>query len=442
MFQDEHFSSAHWRTPSKGISNLYHEETTASDEMPLSFQSSNESNRLLCFCKNPQKEAEGTKDMHISYLVMTQTNMPFFQKSKFAVRRRFSDFIYLYETLSMEFPTCCIPPLPDKHRMKYIKGDRFSTEFTMKRANSLERFLQRLSMHPKLHQSPHLCQFLESQDWNSYVRNIILYDKTHHVKIKSVFEGFSDAFLNAFTKLNNPNIIFIDMKDKIDKLDYGLGHIEKLISKMIKQKMELESDYRAMAFLFKQLAVLEPSLSRELTMFSEAIENTETNLKILREYMDCVYLTFIHDLISYANTQKQLLKQRDQKQMDIEGLTEYLMKIKLEKEQIIQGTGFLYLREKVESLTGIDHEQAKQDRLKKLEEKNERLEKEIEISKLESRAFDEETIHENSIFDKIKIKEIGESFETFANENINFYKQIMEIWEKIIPELELAKQKK
>ncbi|EMR11712.1 hypothetical protein PNEG_00146 [Pneumocystis murina B123] len=367
--------------------------------------------------------------------------MSFTQKPKSAVRRRFSDFIYLYETLTVEFPTCCIPPLPDKHRIKYIKGDRFSTEFTMKRANSLERFLQRLSMHPVLQKSLHLSHFFESQDWSSYVHNVILHDKTHYINIGGVFEGLSDAFLNSFTKINNPNMLFIDMKEKIDKLDYGLVHIEKLISKMIKQKIDLEMDYSGMAFLFKQLAVLEPSLSRELTMFSEVIENTETNLKILREYIDSVYLTFIHDLISYTNTQKQLLKQRDQKQMDIEGLTEYLMKVDLEKERVIQSSGLLYLREKVENLTGIDHEQAKQDRLKKLEKKKDKLQKEIEISKIAGDTFDEETIRENNIFDKIKTKEIQESFSTFANENINFYKQVIENWTKIIPELEHAKQK-
>lgn len=122
--------------------------------------------------------------------------------------------------------------------------------------------------------------------------------------------------------------------------------------------------------------------------------------------------------------QKQLLKQRDQKQMDIEGLSGYLLKINAEKEHVIQGSGLLYFREKVESLTGIDHEHAKQERLKKLEAKNEEIKKEIEISKQASQAFDEETIRESEIFDKIKAKEIEENFGTFSNENLNFYKQV------------------
>lgn len=294
MFQDEQFSS-NWENPSQETPISCAKEQNDSDLMSPS-ELSKEPNQLLCFCRSPQKEAEGTKDMHISYLVITQSNTSFVQKPMSAIRRRFSDFIYLYETLRIEFPTCCIPPLPDRHRMslffwdenrninfliEYIKGDRFSTEFAMKRANSLERFLQRVSLHPVLQKSVHLSHFFESQDWSSYAHNVIMQDKTHYISIGGVFEGLSDAFLNSFTKINNPNMLFIDMEERIDKLDCGLVHMEKLISKMIRQKIDLEMDYNGMAFLFKQLAVLEPSLSRELTMFSEVIENTETHLKTL-----------------------------------------------------------------------------------------------------------------------------------------------------------------
>ncbi|KAG4303949.1 hypothetical protein PORY_002602 [Pneumocystis oryctolagi] len=444
MYQDEHFLSPCWEASSYEASVASSEEPSAplsslpANVATFSHSSNKEPTQLLCFCKSPRKEALETKDMHISYL----TNMPMFQNTKSAVRRRFTDFVFLYETLSSEFPMCCVPPLPDKHRLKYIKGDRFNTEFTTKRAKSLEIFLQRLAMHPQLRQSHHLCQFLESQDWHAYVRSVVLHHKINNIHVGNVLEGLSDVFLNAFTKLDKPNQLFIDMKEKIDKLDNNLTHIEKLVSKMVRNEVDLESNYNRMALLFKQLSILEPSLSQELIMFSEAIENTEANIRTLRKHTDYVYLTSLHDLISYASMQKQLLKQRDQKQMDIEGLSSYLLKINLEKQQVIQSSGLLYFREKIESLTGIDHEKAKQDRLKKLDEKNEEIKKEIEISKQASQAFDEETIQENKIFNKIKEKEIKENFSTFVKENIRFYKQILENWEKIVPQLELSQQKK
>lgn len=32
-----------------------------------------------------------------------------------------------------DFPACVVPPLPDKHRMEYVVGDRFSPEFIERR---------------------------------------------------------------------------------------------------------------------------------------------------------------------------------------------------------------------------------------------------------------------------------------------------------------------
>jgi len=96
---------------------------------------------------DPQTEAEGTKDAYVSYLVTTdvnlsvccvfflfagvpwnsgtltcmsralQTDFPTFMKPHVTVKRRFTDFVYLWTMLSREFPACAVPPLPEKHKM-------------------------------------------------------------------------------------------------------------------------------------------------------------------------------------------------------------------------------------------------------------------------------------------------------------------------------------
>jgi sorting nexin-4 len=33
------------------------------------------------------------------------------------VRRRYQDFVWLHTTLSLEYPACIVPPLPEKHRL-------------------------------------------------------------------------------------------------------------------------------------------------------------------------------------------------------------------------------------------------------------------------------------------------------------------------------------
>ena len=99
---------------------------------------------------SPQKEAEGTKDVYISYLITTETTLPTFQARNSRVRRRFTDFLHLHDSLLRDFPAVAVPPLPAKHKMEYIKGDRFSPEFTARRCASLNRFLFRISLHPLL----------------------------------------------------------------------------------------------------------------------------------------------------------------------------------------------------------------------------------------------------------------------------------------------------
>lgn len=75
------------------------------------------SSTLSCHVSDPQKELEGTQNQYITYLVTTESDFPAFQSPEFRVRRRFSDFVYLYNVIVRDYPACAVPPLPDKQRM-------------------------------------------------------------------------------------------------------------------------------------------------------------------------------------------------------------------------------------------------------------------------------------------------------------------------------------
>lgn len=111
------------------------------------------------------KELEGTKDSFVSYVVLGETDMAHFARKQFSTRRRFHDFVFLHDHLGKDFPACVIPPLPGKHRLEYITGDRFSLEFVEKRRADLNRFLQRMARHPVLARAKLLQAFLESTEW-------------------------------------------------------------------------------------------------------------------------------------------------------------------------------------------------------------------------------------------------------------------------------------
>jgi sorting nexin-4 len=117
----------------------------------------NEDQKLTIFpnkvirVQDPIKHGEGSQAF-VSYLI----------SSDFQVRRRFQDFILLYKFLHEAYPASIIPPLPGKAHLTYISGDRFSSEFLERRTVGLQTFIDRVSRHPILGNSPEFEKFLSA----------------------------------------------------------------------------------------------------------------------------------------------------------------------------------------------------------------------------------------------------------------------------------------
>jgi len=117
---------------------------------------------------DPQKIGEGISSF-VCFKVTTRTNLPFFRKHNLSVNRRFSDFLGLRDKLAEKHVHLghIVPPAPEKDAVgtaKVIMSKEelsSSSEFLEKRAASLERFLNRVSMHPILQSDPDFREFLE-----------------------------------------------------------------------------------------------------------------------------------------------------------------------------------------------------------------------------------------------------------------------------------------
>ena len=97
----------------------------------------------------PEKREGGIfSKSYISYLIQTE---PF----KFRTRKRYSDFLWLRNTLSLIYSQCVIPPLCKKN---YV--DRFSEALINKRMRSMEKFIEGLLVHPLIKNSEVLYDFL------------------------------------------------------------------------------------------------------------------------------------------------------------------------------------------------------------------------------------------------------------------------------------------
>ncbi|MCJ1283791.1 intercellular trafficking and secretion [Xylographa opegraphella] len=399
--------------------------------------------RLECHVDTPLKENDGTKDAYVSYLVSTETDFKSFQKSSFSVRRRFTDFVFLYKTLSKEYPASAVPPLPDKHKMEYVRGDRFGPDFTQRRAHSLHRFLKRLTLHPTLRRAVLLSIFLESPEWNAHMRLRPSRGSSVSEGGGSVFDNFTDTFVNAFSKVHKPDKRFIEVREKADKLDEDLGHVEKIVARVARRENDLEADYNDLSTQFMKLAILESGVEVPVHAFAQGVEATAKGLGGLKEHTDQNYLGSLRDMEAYITAIKSLLKTREQKQLDFEGLTEYLTKAVSDRDTLASShsssslsspTGFI--RSKIEDVRGVDHEQSRRERVRKLELQIQRLTNEVEEARKTTEMFDEEVVKEVADFERIKALEFRDTLGGLAGKHVEFYEGVVETWERYIRETE------
>ncbi|CCA75360.1 related to vacuolar protein sorting-associated protein vps5 [Serendipita indica DSM 11827] len=108
---------------------------------------------------DPQKIGDPIS-AHIVYTVTTKTNNPNYKKSQFSVLRRYSDFVWLYDTLCANNPGVIVPPIPEKNSL-----GRFQDAFVQARRLALNKCIQKTANHPGLCHDKDLQLFLESDNF-------------------------------------------------------------------------------------------------------------------------------------------------------------------------------------------------------------------------------------------------------------------------------------
>ncbi|KAF9015618.1 lipid binding protein [Cyathus striatus] len=393
---------------------------------------------LITSVKDPVKELAETKDAYVSYLVYAKTNLPIFSTPNPSSRRRFQDFVFLREHLVRDFPACVVPALPDKHRLEYITGDRFSPEFMERRRLDLHRFLQRLSRHPTLQRSTLLRAFLNRP--NGLVTFIKALDVTYSHSsfnlacsyastycpssppraISWLIDNISDTLLNAFARVRKPDERFLVMRENVDKFEEGLVLCERLYNRIRGRSSDgnpdshedLTADYHDLAVAVQGLGFLESGITDPLNHFS----NT---------------------LLEFSALERHL------KQLDFEELSDYLSGVTAERDRlaaVINGhagsTGLglgAYIRDRVDAIRGVDDDRSRVERMRKLDVKIKELQDAVTTAHETSDAFSDETLREQAVFQYAKEAEMKEMLGDLANGEIEFYKTAMEEWDRIIP---------
>ena len=102
---------------------------------------------------NPEKISGGIFSK--SFIIYTVETKPF----DFRTKKRYSDFLWLRNVISLMYANCVIPPLCKKN---YV--DRFSDILINKRMRSIEKFMNGLLIHPLIKNSQIIFDFLSIQN--------------------------------------------------------------------------------------------------------------------------------------------------------------------------------------------------------------------------------------------------------------------------------------
>jgi len=198
-----------------------------------------------------------------------------------------------------------------------------------------------------------------------------------------------------------------------------------------------------MALAVQGLGFLESGITEPLNHFSNTFLEFSALFKNNTTNNTDPFLQHVHSLLAYSQTHRAVLKLRDQKQLDLEELTEYLSGVVIERDRLSSviagrpGTSSLgigaYLRDRVDAIRGADDDRTRVEKMRKLDLKIKELQEAVTTASETSDAFSDETLKEYAVFQYAKQAEMKELLGTVADGQIETYRKAMEEWEKIIP---------
>ncbi|XP_027707836.1 sorting nexin-1 isoform X1 [Vombatus ursinus] len=228
---------------------------------------------------DPEKIGDGM-NAYVAYKVTTQTSLPMFRSKQFSVKRRFSDFLGLYEKLSEKHSQngFIVPPPPEKSligmtKVKVGKEDSSSAEFLEKRRAALERYLQRIVNHPTMLQDPDVREFLEKEELPRAVGTQTL----SGAGLLKMFNKATDAVSKMTIKMNESDIWFEEKLQEVECEEQRLRKLHTVVETLVNHRKELALNTAQFA---KSLAMLGSSedntaLSRALSQLAEVEEKIE-----------------------------------------------------------------------------------------------------------------------------------------------------------------------
>ncbi|PHH60992.1 hypothetical protein CDD81_958 [Ophiocordyceps australis] len=350
---------------------------------------------------------------HIVYSVRTKTTSRAYKQPEFEVKRRYRDFLWLYNTLHGNNPGYVIPPPPEKQAV-----GRFDSNFVEARRAALEKMLNKIAAHPTLQHDADLKLFLESEAFNVDIKHKERRDPLPPEN-KGVL-GSLGISVGGGSKFVEQDDWFHDRKVYLDALESQLRGLFKAMETMIGQRKmmaEAAADFSASLHALSTVE-LSPMLSGPLDALSD-LQLTIRDVYDRQAQQDV--LTFgiiIEEYIRLIGSVKQAFGQRQKGFYAWHTAESELQKKKATQDKLLrQG-------------------RSQQDRLNQMTAEVADAEKKVHQARLLFEEMGRSMRMELDRFEREKVEDFKSAVETFLESAVEAQKELIEKWETFLMQLD------
>ncbi|KAG6067090.1 hypothetical protein E4U32_004645 [Claviceps aff. humidiphila group G2b] len=350
---------------------------------------------------------------HIVYSVRTRTTSRAYKQPEFEVKRRYRDFLWLYNTLHANNPGCIVPPPPEKQAV-----GRFDSNFVESRRAALEKMLSKAAAHPILQNDGDLKLFLESEAFSADIKH-----REHKETLPSESKGVLGSLginVGRGDKFVEQDDWFHDRKVYLDALENQLKGLLKAMETMVGQRKmmaEAAGDFSASLHALSTVE-LSPTLSGPLDALSD-LQLTIRDVYDRQAQQDV--LTFgiiIEEYIRLIGSIKQSFTQRQKGFYAWHAAESELQKKKNTQDKLLrQG-------------------KSQQDRLNQMNAEVGESEKKVHQARLLFEDMGRLMRTEIDRFEKEKVEDFKSGVETFLESAVEAQKELIEKWETFLMQLD------
>ncbi|OAQ95993.1 hypothetical protein LLEC1_01658 [Akanthomyces lecanii] len=350
---------------------------------------------------------------HIVYSVRTKTTSRAYKQPEFEVKRRYRDFLWLYNSLHGSNPGYVVPPPPDKQAV-----GRFDSNFVEARRAALEKMLNKITAHPTLQHDGDVKIFLESEAFNVDVKQ-----KERRDPLPSESKGVLGSLginVGGGSKFVEQDDWFHDRKVYLDALENQLRGLLKAMETMVGQRKMMAEAAGEFSASLHALSTVE--LSQSLSQPLDALSDLQLTIRDVydRQAQQDV-LTFgitIEEYIRLIGSVKQAFGQRQKGFYAWHSAESELQKKKATQDKLLrQG-------------------KSQQDRLHQMNGEVADAEKKVHQARLLFEDMGRCMRAELDRFEREKVEDFKSGVETFLESAVEAQKELIEKWETFLMQLD------